>query len=261
MRTTHRLFAVVALFGLFGPSACLPYTVGSTAQTVPAGRTTSSTTWYFIPNAFKEPGDTMATPLAGSDMEWRQGVDARSDVGVRITPGAGAIVNSKHRFHDEGNGAPALAYMVGTGIVNAGEHMHLEATLIASGDEQASAMPFGGMRAMQVIPITQGAVHDSPTLGAFGGVQLGDASFTIRPELGVYYDRSALGVRSARVIFVPAITIQRNRHASESRLLRRPMMNGAPDPGDTRSGRGQVHCHLLFCPSQPGRLTPSPLPT
>jgi hypothetical protein len=218
---------------------------------VPAGQTTSSSSWYFIPNAFKHPGDTIATPLAGVDKEWRHGLDQRSDVGVRITSGAGAVVNYKQRFRDYDKGGPALAYMVGGGIVNAGEHAHLEATLIASGNEQASVMPFGGVRAMQVIPITTGAVNDSPTIGAFGGVQFGDAAFTIRPELGVFYDRSALGVRSASFIVVPAITLQRGRRRSDARTVAPTAMSGSRDqPGERGMGR-LIRCLITRCPIAP----------
>ncbi|HEY4219161.1 MAG TPA: hypothetical protein VGM67_18590 [Gemmatimonadaceae bacterium] len=207
---THIHVAAVGLFALAQATACIPYTVGSTAETAPVGQSTHTASMYFIPNAVKSPGDSVSVPMRGLDAEWRHGMDERSDVGLRLMPGAGgAIVNYKHRFEDAGSGQPALAYMIGGGVVNWGEHAEMEATLIASGDESASIMPFGGLRAIQVIPITQGAVSDSPTLGGFGGLQFGDRSFSIRPELGVYYDRSALGLRRSSVIFVPAITLAR----------------------------------------------------
>jgi hypothetical protein len=252
----HRL-ALVATPILLGATACLPYTVGSTAQTVPMGQTTSSTSYYFIPNAIKRPQDTVAAPLAGVDKEWRHGVDQRSDIGVRLTSGAGVVLNYKHRFSDQGNGTPALAYMLGTGIVNAGEHLHLEATLIGSGNEASAVMPFGGLRAMQVIPITQGAVRDSPTLGAFGGVQIGDASFTLRPEIGLFYDRSALGVRSGNFIVVPAITLQRGRQRSEARTVVPPAMQGSRRDTGAR-GTGEVlRCLLVRCKDTPPEGSPA----
>jgi hypothetical protein len=108
-------------------------------------------------------------------------------------------------------------------------------------------MPFGGVRAMQVVPLNAGAVHDSPTLGAFGGVQLGDGAFALRPELGVFYDRSALGVRSASFIVVPAITIQRRRRDSEARTIRRPEMQGS------RPDRGTRGCGMFGCGTPVGR--------
>lgn len=209
MRSTARRLAVLALPLLLGGTACLPYTVGSTAQTVPAGRTTAASSYYFIPNAVRTPDDSVAAPLAGVDREWRHGMSERSDFGVRLTSGLGAVVNYKRRFRDVDAGGLAMAYMVGAGVVNAGEHAHFEATLVASGDERKSVVPFGGLRAMQVAPITAGAASDSPTIGAFGGVQLGDGGFSIRPELGVFYDRSTLGIRPTSFIVVPAVTIQR----------------------------------------------------
>ena len=69
---------------------------------------------------------------------------------------------------------------------------------------------------MQTIPITAGAVSDRPTIGVFGGLQIGNQWFSARPELGVFYDHSALGVRQSDVIFVPAITLMRGRRREDS---------------------------------------------
>ncbi len=247
MRTAIVRLALVALPVLLGATACIPYTVGSTAQTVPDGQTTHTTSWYFVPNAFARPEDTLAAPMYGVDNEWRHGVDARSDVGVRLTP-AGVVLNYKHRVGDAPAGKPAVAWMVGSGIVNGGEHLHFEATLIASGDESSSMTPFGGLRAMHVVPITTTAVRDSPTLGAFGGFQFGDASFTVRPELGIYYDRPALGLRQRNVIFVPAVTLQRGRRASEARTVPAQRLQGATPQRSTRSTGEVIRCLLGYCP-------------
>lgn len=215
MRT--RIPPALASALLLTATACIPYTVGSTAQTVPAHKTTSTGTWYFIPNAFKEPGDSVAAPLVGVDAELRHGLDARSDIGLRVVP-AGIVINYKRRLGaDTSHTRAATALMTGAGIVNLGEHAHLEATIIRSGHQRGTLTPFGGARAMQVIPISAGAVHDSPTLGLFGGVRIGDGDFSIVPELGVFYDRSALHVRSADVILVPSVTIQRGRGARGGR--------------------------------------------
>ena len=83
--------------------------------------------------------------------------------------------------------------MVGGGLVNWGEHAHLEATLITSAAESRFT-PYGGIRAMQVFPLNKGAVHDSPTLGGFIGARLGTRTAGISPELGVFYDNSALRI-------------------------------------------------------------------
>ena len=102
--------------------------------------------------------------------------------------------------------------MGGAGIVNMGEHAHFEASLLASGPEN-TITPYGGLRVMQVAPMSRGAVHDSPTIGAFFGIKMGD-ELAITPEVGIFHDRSALGIRSGSLIIVPSISISRtgNRH-------------------------------------------------
>jgi hypothetical protein len=56
-----------------------------------------------------------------------------------------------------------------------------------------------------VAPLSRSAVSDSPTAGGFLGLRIGREQLGISPEVGVYYDRSALGVRSHDVIVVPAL--------------------------------------------------------
>jgi hypothetical protein len=251
MRGITRRFALGTTAILVDATACIPYTVGSTAQTAPIGETTRATSSYYIPNAIRRPGDSISTPLFGLDVEWRQGLDAHSDVGVRLVP-FGAALDYKHRFRDYTPGSPALAYMVGGGFVNAGMHALFEGTVIASGDETAQITPFGGVHAMQVEPMTEGAVHDSPTIGAFGGVQLGDATYRLRPELGVFYDRSALKLRRGDIVFVPAITIQR---APLQAARRKNAPPAAPPIGPPPSGltaRDVLRCLLGLC-SRPSR--------
>src|SRR6476619_2486313 len=75
MASLIRRIATVSPFVVLGLNACLPYTVGSTARTVPAHETTRMTSWYYIPSALKRPADTIAVPLAGSDLEFRHGID------------------------------------------------------------------------------------------------------------------------------------------------------------------------------------------
>jgi len=211
-----RLAALAALLVLPPLTACLPYTVGTTAQTVPANETTHSTSYYFVPNAFTSPDDSVGAPMAGADYEWRHGLDARSDVAFRLLPG-GVTTSYKRRIGaDTSHRIGARAFMIGGGIVNWGEHALIEATLMASGREDATMTPYGGLRVMQTIPITAGAVSDKPTVGAFGGLQIGTQWFSARPELGVFYDHSALGIRQSDVIFVPAVTLMRGRRREAS---------------------------------------------
>ena len=212
MSLPHRRFALAASTVLLPLTACLPYTVGTSAQTVPANETTHSASYYFMPNGLKEPGDSVATPLSGVDYEWRHGLNTRSDVGFRVLPG-GVTTSYKRRFGaDTSHAGSARAFSFGAGVVNGGEHFLIEATLMASGREDgAFFVPYYGVRAMHVVPMSEGAVSDKPTIGAFGGAQIGNKWFSVRPELGVFYDHSALGVRSSDLLLVPAITVMRGR--------------------------------------------------
>jgi hypothetical protein len=54
-------------------------------------------------------------------------------------------------------------------------------------------------------------VSDQPTVGVFGGLQIGNGWFSVRPELGVFYDHSALGLRKSDLLIVPAFTLMRGR--------------------------------------------------
>jgi len=217
-----RRAALAALLVLPSFTACLPYTVGTSAQTVPANETTHSTSYYFVPNAVKHPEDSVGAPMAGADYEWRHGLDVRSDVAVRLLPG-GVTGSYKRRIGaDTSHRVGARAFSIGGGIVNWGEHALIEATLMASGREDGTMTPYGGVRAMHVIPITAGAVSDRPTIGMFGGLQIGNQWFSARPELGVFYDHSALGIRQSDVLFVPALTLMRGRRRDFSSSDARP---------------------------------------
>ena len=200
----------ILLLALLPFTACLPYTVGTSAQTVPANESTRTASSYFAPNAVKL-DDSVAAPMFGLDMEWRHGLDAFSDVGFRVTSG-GAMANYKHRLGtDTSHAGSARAFEVGGGIINWGEHALIQATLMASGREDGQMNPYYGIRAMQAIPITAGAVSDLPTVGVFGGLQIGNRWFSVRPELGVFYDHSALGLRRSDLMIVPAFTLMRGR--------------------------------------------------
>ena len=202
--TARSIAAALALAAVIG---CLPYTVGSTAHTLPRGETAHAAIVYFIPDAIDLSGDSVSTPIRGTDLELRYGLDDRSDIGVRIPAYSGAVFTYKRRI--AGTPAPesaALSVMTGGGFVNWGEHAEVEATLIASGASGRIATPYGGVRAMQVIPMSRNAVHDRPTAGGFLGVRIRFGEIDVSPELGVYYDPSALGIRSTNYIIVPGVT-------------------------------------------------------
>jgi hypothetical protein len=189
-------------------SGCIPLTVGSTAQPVPVGTTVHSMSMYVVPNSVDDSVNKRSFPRYGVDPEVRFGLDDRSDIGVRAPSFSGIVANYKRRLNgvSQAPGA-ATAIMVGGGLVNWGDHLHLEATLITSAEDNDRFTPYGGLRAMQVIPINKGAVHDSPTLGGFFGARIGSLKAGISPELGVFYDHSALRIRKGNILFVPAITI------------------------------------------------------
>ncbi len=65
---------------------------------------------------------------------------------------------------------------------------------------------------MHVIPISSGAVRDTPTAGVFGGLKLRISErLSMSPELGVYRDdKSALELRDTNVIVVPSVTFHWN---------------------------------------------------
>lgn len=211
------IFSLCAALGTVSSSACIPLTVGSTAKPVPVGTTVRSMSMYAVPNSFSdETTDDRDLPRFGMDPEVRFGIDESSDIGVRAPSFSGIVANYKHRLNGPSSapGAP-VSLMVGGGLVNWGDHLHLEATLMTSAEEKGTFTPYTGLRAMQVVPLNRGAVHDSPTIGAFFGARLGTSAAGISPEIGVFYDHSALGIRRGNVLFVPAITV----HGDFARFL------------------------------------------
>lgn len=200
--------AVITFVTLLAPTACLPYTVGSTAQTVARGERQRAGTIYIIPNAIDLFGDSTATSLRGADAEVRWGLTESTDLGLRVPSFSGAVLTVKHRMWGRAEpDAPALAVMGGTGLVNWAEHAHFELSVVASGGISRSLIPYGGLRVMQVAPLSRSAVHDSPTAGGFLGLRIGDGANGVSPEIGVFHDRSALGLRETRIIYVPALTV------------------------------------------------------
>jgi len=206
--TMKFLLRAAAALAIVFTAGCIPLTVGSTAQPVPVGERSRTTSFYTVPNSIRDPVSDQSLARWGMDVEWRFGVDDHSDVGVRVPSLSGVVANYKRRLNgvSDDPGA-AVAMMVGGGLVNLGTHAQLEATLMASGRDNDRFTPYGGLRAMQVFPISKGAVHDSPTIGGFFGTRFGSLTGGISPEIGVFYDRSALGIRKGTVLIVPAITL------------------------------------------------------
>jgi hypothetical protein len=192
-------------------TACIPFSVGSTARPVPEGETVESMSFFTVPNSFPGFDSTRAYPRIGADPEIRYGIDDRSDVGVRLPSYSGMVATYKRRLNGRtADPGVALAVLTGGGFVNMGDHLHIELSLLASGPENVLT-PYGGVRAMQVFPINEGAVRDSPTIGGFFGLRIGGNDLSISPELGIFHDHSALGLRKNSTIIVPSITMSRSR--------------------------------------------------
>ena len=228
---------LIAMAGM--ATACIPYTVGTTARPVQVGERSVSMVTYAMPSvgildSTRSPRSASALAL---DWESRFGIDDRSDAGIRVTSASGMVVNYKRLLSDSGS-RMLVAIIPGGGIVNMAHHAHFEMTLLVSGWEPApgapvapaarrtapKVVPYGGLRVMQVAPIAEGAVHDDPTAGLFMGVRIGSIDFGVSPEIGVFYDRSALGVRKSTVVVVPAISVHGDRliDALRGRGPRRP---------------------------------------
>ena len=204
----RRAFAILVTAFSTG---CVPYAVGSTAQPVPVGDWVSSNTIYFIPAGIdrmnNQADTTRSVSLVGNDVEARLGLDDRSDIGVRAPGLIGIVVNYKRRLTGIDDQAAAWGVIAGGGIVNAGAHAHIEATLIYSARQNIRLTPYGGVRVMQVFPLTRDAARDRVTAGVFLGMRIGRLEMGVSPELGVFYDHSVLGLRKRNIIVVPSFTL------------------------------------------------------
>ena len=210
MRPSTSSLLALALLAL-GPAACVPYAVGSTAQPLPAGESRASMTAWRIPRGLDVAGDSSTdsdnTPFVGIDAEWRHGLGDGTDFGIRVPSTSGVVFNYKKRIAGgDALGAPALSVMPGAGVVNWLSHGHLEMTVMGSARRWNGVTPYAGARVMQVIPLEPDAVQDTPTAGGYAGFRVGGDAGGVYFEMGVYHDRSALGMRKGSVIMVPSIT-------------------------------------------------------
>ncbi|HEX7938616.1 MAG TPA: hypothetical protein VF483_06450 [Gemmatimonadaceae bacterium] len=236
-----RRTAALALVAAAAP-ACIPYTVGTTAQPVAPGSSTTAMMMYVQPSinydtANHSPFNARSGLVV--DGEYRYGVDDKSDVGLRVIGLSGLVLNYKRLLSDTAS-ALRFAVMPGAGIVNGGAHAYGEFTFIVSGHEPPSGIrsgtgvpqvlivPYAGFRVSQVAPIAENAVHDQPTYGGFVGVRFGTTQFGVSPEIGVFHDHSALGVRRRDVVFVPAVVLHGNELIGVFRRLPRTFMGADP---------------------------------
>jgi hypothetical protein len=207
------LLTAAALLALAG---CVPYTVGTTADVAPQDEVQVTTSIAVVPGGFEYDAfsegesdeETYSSSYILATLGARFSIGPNTDVGVHAPAFSGIVVTAKHRFQQAQPGAPlGLAAMGGAGFINGGEHAHFEATLIASGREDLMATPYGGLRLMQTLPLSEGAAHDLPTVGPFGGIRLGSPDLGVSLEVGVFYDDSALDIRERDFVVVPSVSL------------------------------------------------------
>lgn len=205
LRHAARFASVGALL-----TGCISYTVGQGAETAPVGERVSSSSINVVPGTL---ADSLPTRRPSVDNEVRFGLDDRTDVGFRIATWSGFMATWKRQLtradtsaHVENRARTSI--MLGGGILNMGQHAGLEATLISSGKWTETGQLYGALRATQVLPITRTARQDDPVVGAAFGYLFGNRAYSIGPELGVYYDRSVLGLNSSRILVIPSVVVR-----------------------------------------------------
>lgn len=215
LHTSARVIVAAVVTLSAALTGCIPYTVGATAAPVAKGKTTTTMSAWVLPSI----GDTTLGKGVSSlmvDGETRWGLSDRADLGVRATA-LGFVVNTKQLLSGPSS-IYDISVMPGFGIVNWGQHAYFEGTLMASKRVKVQpaklengwtnqVLPYFGLRVMQVAPIAEDALHDQPTAGGFLGVRFGSADFGISPEIGVFYDHSAMGVRKNNLVAVPAVSV------------------------------------------------------
>ncbi len=191
-------------------TGCISYTVGQGAETAPVGKRLSSSSVNVVPGTLD---DSTPTRRPSIDTEVRYGVDPRTDIGFRIATWSGFMVTWKRQLTRADSSAvqenrARTSIMLGGGVLNMGEHAAFEATLIRSGKWTQQGQLYGAIRVVQVVPITNTARSDDPVIGASVGYLIGNHEYSVGPELGVYYDRSVLGLNTNRILVIPSVVVR-----------------------------------------------------
>jgi hypothetical protein len=194
---------------------CISYTVGQTAETVPRSEQAYSSSVNLVPGTLGDTSNLTATRRPSLDTEFRFGVDDRTDVGFRIASYSGFMLTWKRQLtRADTSNTPEnrgrTAFMLGGGLLNAAEHAAFEATLITSGKWTPYGQWYGAARVIQVLPITATAREDDPVFGVSFGHLFGDQNMSIGPEVGVYYDRSVLGLNTNRILVIPSLVLRKS---------------------------------------------------
>ena len=211
LRTTCLAGALLSL-----TTGCISYTVGMGAETTPAGERSTTNSVNVVPGTLRGSTDenTVPTRRPSVDTDFRFGIDDRTDIGFRVATYSGFMLTWKRQLGAIDSSATPenrrrTALMLGGGLVNLGEHASFEATLITSGKWTSAGQWYGAVRAIQVLPLSREAPQDDPVVGVSIGHLFGDRNSSIGPEIGVYYDRSVLGLNTNRIIVVPSLVIRR----------------------------------------------------
>lgn len=210
--TARRSLPIACLLPLL--TGCISYTVGQGAETIAPHEQTLNSTFNVVPGSLKDGRNHTPTRRPSMDLDWRRGLDDRSDIGIRVTNWSGAMFTWKRqlsrpdssRLQFENRSRTAI--MLGAGLINFTEHAAFEATLIHSSRWTPAGQTYGAIRAIQVVPLGPEVPHDDPVVGVAFGHLFGDRNRSIGPEIGVFYDRSALGLNTNRVIVVPAVVLR-----------------------------------------------------
>ncbi len=202
------------LFAGFAASGCIPYAVGTTAETAPVRTVVPATVAQVAigqPNINANPGDPEERTTGFSfDNEARFGLDERSEAGIRLVGSSGLVATYKRRLTPSGPRRIATAIIVGGGLIGLGSHAHFEATLVGSWPYSPTMTPYGGMRIQHELALGSDDPTPSPAIGAFAGVRVGEPDLGFSPELGVFFSPTDAFLETDWVV-VPSITVHGGR--------------------------------------------------
>ncbi len=210
MLNRKRICGAVMVWMLTG---CISYTVGQGAETTAPGERSYSSSLNLVPGTLSKFDSSASTRRPSVDTDIRFGVDKQSDVGFRIATYSGFMLTWKRQLTRADSSKfienrARTSVMLGGGLVNAGEHAAMEATLISSSRWSSAGQWYGAVRAIQVYPITSSARSDDPVVGVAFGHLFGDPDKSIGPEIGIFYDRSTLGLNNKRILVIPSLVVR-----------------------------------------------------
>ena len=205
----------LAVFAALGTllAGCVPYAVGSTAATESAGRVVPDATFQYASRArLHTDSDSRGEwndPAVSLDNGVRLGLDAYSDVGLRLVGLSGALVTYGRRLTGPTGGDAGTKAVVGAGILGGGSHYHVEATLVASPGGAGQVVPYGGLRAQYLGAFAPDAIAVEG-VGAFVGGRFGWPDLAVTPEIGVFYSPSPFVGQDDWVV-APSVTVRGDR--------------------------------------------------